>query len=84
MCSYISKNRNIHVYIYIYHGIDFACNDIFSLTVEWMQDIWRYTGRVNEGYGSTEVGAIASHGTLNAGVRIRLEDCPEMGYTSKV
>ena len=35
-------------------------------------------------YGSTECGAIASNGTLQAGVTIKLEDCPDMGYTKAV
>ncbi len=55
-----------------------------AATLEWMKQTWRHTGRVNEGYGSTEVGSIAANGTMSTQVQMRLEDCPEMGYTSQV
>ncbi len=35
-----------------------------------------------DGYGSTEAGSIATDNVVAQGVEIRLEDAPELGYTS--
>jgi hypothetical protein len=65
-------------------------NDSLSLAIylscfaDWMRDVYGRVGMVQEGYGSTEAGNIASHGTLSLGVKVRLEDCSDMGYTSQV
>lgn len=37
---------------------------------------------VFDGYGATEVGGIGVDGILTADVEVRLEDAPELGYTT--
>ena len=43
----------------------------------------RVFGRqVVNGYGTTETGGLSSNGQIAAGARVRLLDCPAMGYTT--
>ncbi|KNC56202.1 uncharacterized protein AMSG_12453 [Thecamonas trahens ATCC 50062] len=44
----------------------------------WLIDT--FSASVNDGYGATEVGSIATNGRIVPGVSIRLRDVPDMGY----
>ena len=78
------KHRYAHILGPRLQGVSTGGAKTPEKTMQWLKEVFRHTGRVNEGYGSTEVGAIAQNGTLSSGVLLKLEDCPDMGYTSQV